>query len=103
MSRRKRRNFSTKFKTKVAFEAIQERKTLAELASQYGLAPSQISAWKKQDLESLPDVFGSSAALEREHEQLTASLYKKIGRLEMELDWLQKKPTRLRHEASRHD
>ena len=92
MGRRKRRTFTTKFKTKVALEALQERKTLAELASEYDLTPAQISAWKKQALESLPEVFGSSiTALEREHDELTAQLYEKIGRLEMELDWLQKK------------
>jgi len=92
MGRRKRRDFSAKFKTMVALEALKERKTLAELASEHDVTASQISTWKKQVLDSLPEVFGSSAAsLEREHEKLTSQLYEKIGRLEMELDWLQKK------------
>jgi transposase len=92
MSRRKRRAFSAKFKTQVALDAIKERKTLAQLASEHNVTPAQIASWKKQLLNSLPEVFGSDAAsLAQEHEQLTDQLYRKIGQLEMELDWLQKK------------
>ena len=92
MSRRKRRQFTAKFKTQVALEALKERKTLAQLASEYDVTAAQISAWKKQLLDSLPDVFGSdTASLQHEHQQLTDQLYRKIGQLEMELDWLQKK------------
>lgn len=92
MTRRKRRTFNKAFKTKVALEALKERKTLAQLASEFDVSPAQISAWKKQALASLPEVFGSTdvQAVE-EHEQLTAKLYEKIGRLEMERDWLKKK------------
>ena len=93
VDRRKRRDFSAKFKTMVALEALKERKTLAELASEHDVTASQISTWKKQALDSLPEVFGASpASLEREHEKLTSRLYENIGRREMELDWLQKTP-----------
>lgn len=92
MGRRKRRTFTTAFKTKVALEALKERKTLAELASEFDVTPAQISAWKKAAIESLPDVFGSNtASQEKEHEELTAKLYEKIGRLEVERDFLKKK------------
>lgn len=92
MGRRKRRSFTAAFKTRVALEALQERKTLAELAEEHELTSAQISAWKKQAIDSLPEVFGNNAAaLTREHEELVARLFEKIGRLEVELDWLQKK------------
>ena len=78
MSRRKRRTFTAKFKTRVALEAIKERKTLSALASEYDITPAQITSWKKQLLESLPEVFGSDAAsLQKQHEQLTDQLYRK--------------------------
>ena len=92
MGRRKRRTFTTAFKIKVALEALKERKTLAELASEYDVTPAQVSAWKKLVIESLPEVFGTRAAsMEKEHEELTAKLYEKIGRLEVERDFLKKK------------
>lgn len=104
MSRRKRRTFTAKFKTRVALEAIKERKTLSALASEYDITPAQITSWKKQLLESLPEVFGSDAAsLQKQHEQLTDQLYRKIGELEMELDWLQKKWKASRDDAPSHD
>ncbi len=81
--------FSTKFKTQVALEALKETSTQAQLTSKYDVTPAQISAWKKQALESLPEVFGSFVvALEQEHNKLTDELYQKIGRLD--LHWLQK-------------
>ena len=44
---RKRRRFTAEFKAKVAMEAVKEQHTLAELASEYGVHPSQVTAWKK--------------------------------------------------------
>ncbi|WP_156001791.1 transposase [Saprospira grandis] len=46
--RKKRRNFSSKFKAKVALEALKDQLTLAELATKYELHANQISAWKKE-------------------------------------------------------
>ena len=55
---RKRRRFSAEFKVKVALEAIKGQKTVAELAGEYEVHANQITQWKKQLLESLPEVFG---------------------------------------------
>ena len=56
---KKRRTFTDKFKAKVAIEAIKSVKTLAELASEYQVHPSQIVDWKKLLLSSAPGVFSS--------------------------------------------
>jgi len=88
----KRRNHSSAFKAKVALEAVKEDKTIAELASQYEVHPSQIAKWKKQLLESLPEIFSSRQQNEQQdQEKLTSQLYQQIGRLKVELDWLKKK------------
>jgi len=88
----KRRNHSAAFKAKVALEAVKGDKTIAELASQYEVHPTQIIQWKKQLLESLPDVFNNSPQKDRQkQDELTEHLYQQIGQLKVELDWLKKK------------
>jgi transposase-like protein len=88
----KGKRHSAQFKFKVGLEAAKGTKTLAELASQYGLHPSQISEWKQQLLQDGPDVFSTQTARQqREQEALQTELYEQIGRLKMELEWLKKK------------
>ena len=88
----KRRNHSAAFKAKVALAAIKGDKTIAQLASQYEVHPTQIAQWKKQLLESLPEIFSCRGQNDRQdQEQLTAQLYQQIGQLKVELDWLKKK------------
>jgi len=88
----KRRNHSAAFKAKVALAAARGDKTIAELASRYEVHPTQIGHWKKQLLDSLPDIFSSRPQNQRQdQEALTSQLYQQIGRLKVELDWLKKK------------
>ena len=88
----KRRNHSAQFKAKVALAAAKGDKTIAELASQYEVHPTQIAQWKKQLLESVPDVFSNSRQKDRgRQDELTEHLYQQIGQLKVELDWLKKK------------
>jgi putative transposase len=92
VAKRKRRNFSKKFKAKVALEALKEHKTLGELAAEFDLHANQVSQWKKTAKDSLEDVFGTTSADERrQYEEVLSSLYEQIGRLKVELDWLKKK------------
>ena len=91
MSKRRRR-YSADYKFKVALEAARGTKTLAEIATETGVHPNQISQWKGQLLENGAHVFSSNGAQQqREIEKLEAELYEQIGRLKMELEWLKKK------------
>lgn len=88
----KRRNHTAQFKAKVAFEAAKGNKTIAQLASEYEVHPTQIAQWRKQFLEMLPEMFSRRKETDQqEHEKLTSELYQQIGRLKVELDWLKKK------------
>lgn len=89
---KKRKHHSESFKAKVALEAVKGVHTLSELASRYKVHPTQIAQWKKQLLEQAPACFErgrSGGAVDTE--ALTAPLYQEIGRLKMEVDFLQKK------------
>jgi transposase-like protein len=90
--RAQRKTYSAEFKSKVAIEAIRGFHTINELAAEYGVHPHQISMWKAQLLQAAPGVFsGRADQREKEAEELQARLYQQIGKLKMELDWLEKK------------
>ena len=88
----RRRKYSAQFKAKVVMEAIKGEKTEAELASIYQVHPNQISRWRRKALEHLPDIFSGKNDRERkERDSLEEELYRQIGQLKVELDWLKKK------------
>jgi putative transposase len=91
---KKRNRPNASFKAKVALAAVKEVKTVSELASQFGVHPTQIHQWKRQLLERAEEIFntpGRRARGEEDHEALQAKLYEEIGRLKVELEWLKKK------------
>jgi len=89
---RARRTFGADLKARVALEAAKGDRTLAELASQYQVHPSQITQWKRQLLAALPEVFARRRDRQsEEQETLVAELYRQIGQLKVELDWVKKK------------
>jgi transposase len=88
----KRNVFSATVKAQAVLETIRDEKTLNEIASAYGVHPTQLGQWKKQALEALPELFNHRRDKSRaEHEALVDRLYQRIGQLEVELDWLKKK------------
>jgi len=93
---KKRRQHNPEFKAKVGLEALKGIEPVHAIAAKHAIHPVQVSQWKKEVAERLPEVFSRKAdpsvaeAKEREDE-----LYRKIGRLEMELDWLKKKASEL--------
>jgi putative transposase len=88
---RRRRQHSAELKARVALEAIQERRTLNEIASDHGVHPTQVSAWKRQALESLTTFFEGDVRVDGpELKRQESELFEQIGRLKMELEWLKK-------------
>jgi len=87
-----RKKFVPAFKAKVALEALKGQKTVAELARIYEVHPNQIGQWKKQIQSELPKVFnGKRGREEKDQAELVEELYRQIGQLKVELDWLKKK------------
>ena len=87
----KRRKFGKEFKAKVALAALKGEKTTAELSSIYGVHGSVITRWARQAREQLPEVFAEQGARNRGQEGLIEELYRRIGQLKVENEWLKKK------------
>lgn len=96
MQSMKRRQHSAQFKAKVALEALKNQNTVNELASRYGVHPSQITHWKQQLEKGVQDVFSNGKEKRAKEEELKARLYQEIGQLKVELDWLKSKVSPLR-------
>ena len=88
MTIKSRRKHSLAFKAKVALEAVRGERTVAELAQQYEVHPSQIADWKRMLLERAADVFGTTPAPTTPSIDLK-ELHVKIGQLTLEKDFLQ--------------
>lgn len=87
-----RKQFTREFKANVALAAIKGDKTIAELCSEYGVHASQINAWKKTVKEGIGELFsGRGNKCGQNQEAEIEGLYKNIGKLQVENEWLKKK------------
>ncbi len=80
------------FKARVALEAIKGDKTIAEIASDYKIHPNQVGQWKKRALNNLPDIFERGEDKKtKELKNEKDDLFRQIGKMKVENDWLKKK------------
>lgn len=92
MDQKVRRVHPPAFKAKVALEAIKEQKTIAELSSIYGVHSTQITKWKRKALDFIQQIFSDKfQSQQKSDDELIQELYKQIGKLQVERDWLKKK------------
>ena len=94
MVRNMKGGYDGDFKAKVALESITGEKTRAQLSSEFEVHANQIGQWRKQVLKELQTLFSDRRRKQdRDQEDLISELYRQIGQLEVELDWVQKSPT----------
>jgi transposase len=87
-----RKKYSADFKAKVALEAIKGEQTIAQLAARFELHPVQISQWKKALLDGVPALFaGKQVKEDKQDAELIDNLYRQIGQLTVERDFLSRK------------
>lgn len=87
-----KKSFSAQFKSKVALEAVKGNKTVNELASEFGVHPTQIKSWKEELQNGATDIFSNKRKKQaKEVEAERDRLYRQIGKLQVEVDWVKKK------------
>jgi len=86
--KRSRRNHSSKFKARIALEALRGDATLAELASRHGVHATQIATWRRQLLEHAGEVFDNGNPTAQDAERRIRDLQAKVGEITMERDFL---------------
>jgi len=87
-----RKRFSKEFRAQVALAALKGDKTMSELAGEFEVHPTQVSAWRKELKDRAMEVFGvprDKAGVDKD--QLIEELYKNLGQMKVENDWLKKK------------
>jgi transposase-like protein len=90
-----RRRFSAKQKAQIVLEILKEEKTIAQIASEYSVHPTQLHRWKKEALDHFAELFEKNDKQERAkkaaHARQLEELYAEIGRLTTKVNWLKKK------------
>jgi transposase len=95
---RKRRQYSPEFKAKIALAAIRGEKTLSELAAQYEIHPAMLNTWKRQLLENASSLFDQGKSANKAQSDVKAEndeLYRQIGKLKVERDFLAERSAKL--------
>ncbi len=92
MGEAKRKSYTAAFKAKVGLEAIRGVQTINEIGQAYGVHPAQVGQWKREIQAQAEQLFKTKRGPKKaDGPGDTEQLYNKIGRLEVELDWLKKK------------
>jgi transposase len=87
-----RKKFEPAFKAKVALEVLKGEKTLAQISSEYGVHPNQVSQWKQELLSRSAEIFGKTASgAAADQQELIDKLHRIIGEIKVENDWFKKK------------
>lgn len=94
MSKRKRRHLTAEFKARVAKEALKEEKSIQQIAQDNDIAPTQVSAWKKELEERMSELFerkNAASDAAKKSDKQAARLERKVGQLVIEKEFLEKK------------
>ena len=94
----KRKQYNAHFKAKVALDAVREAKTTSELSSQYEIHPTMINNWKRQLLNKASSLFEPEQKKDKKSKDQQAQiddLYRQIGKLTVERDFLERKSEQL--------
>jgi len=87
---KKRKQYSPKFKAKVALAALRNEESTAEIAAKYEVHPTMIDNWKRELTEGAAELFDKGQKTKKQHDNTVDELYRQIGQLKVENDFLSK-------------
>jgi transposase len=91
MSKKKRQQHPPVFKVKVALAALKNEETISALATRFGVHPTLINKWKQALADGAADLFDKGQKSHQDQEARVDELYRQIGKLQVERDFLAKK------------
>lgn len=89
----KRKHYTAPFKAQLVQEMLREEKTIAQIASEYGVHPTQLNQWKTTAVKGLASLFerkDTTGALKAEYEAKLTEAYAEVGKLTTQMAWLKK-------------
>jgi transposase len=89
-----RKHYSATFKAQIVQELLREEKTVAQVAAEHGIHPTQLHKWRSMVVEGLPELFSrgdSTAQIKARYEEQLEDLYAQLGRVTTQLAWLKRK------------
>ncbi|SRR6266496_3675158 len=88
-----KRQHSAEFKLQVVLALLKQEKTMSQICSDFKIHPTQARKWKEKALEGMKSGLNGTGVNQKLEDQskLTDELYRQIGQLKVELDWLKKK------------
>jgi transposase len=87
---KKRKQYSPEFKAKVALAALKNEESTPELAARFEVHPTMIGNWKRELIEGAAELFDKGQKTKKQHDAMVDELYRKIGQLKVEKDFLSK-------------
>lgn len=88
---KKRKQYASAFKAKVALAALKNEETIAELAQRFGVHPTMVTSWKRTLTDGATDIFDTGNKSRKQAESQIDELYRHIGQLKVERDFLARK------------
>jgi transposase-like protein len=89
-----RKNYSAELKSRVVLEMLREELTTSQISAKYGIHQTVLNKWRNVIIEGLPELFADprkKSPAEREKDATIEDLYRQVGKLSMQLEWLKKK------------
>src|SRR3990167_6843346 len=88
-----KRVHSAEFKLSVVLALMKQEKTMSQICSEFRIHSTQARRWKEKALEGMKGSLNGTGVSQKleDNTQLIEELYRQIGKLKVELDWLKKK------------
>lgn len=88
-----KRIHTTEFKKNVVIALLKEAETLGQIASRFGIHPTQARRWRDKVLAGIPELLSDQGVKRelQEKDKIIEELYTQIGKQKLEVDWLKKK------------